>query len=328
MLDVSFAFSVCCFVIRFFSSLLFCCCIFIYCASLIAINTSNSNKLVKQNEWIVSMCIVTNTPKQIFQMKNRFSFCGWIKTERKKKSNKFAKSSLNSVRLGINFKFRSKTQIRFYRRKKSLFLSAPTIIRRIWKKSNKFKTSKIWHLLNGITIQYCFIVNAYFFATKQNTTHRKSEKNPFLRALFHVFMTYFPECHANTKKPHWCVLTEKQSTLNIFYIYNNTRSFVCFNSLALSLSLSLTLSLSHALTSSTQCDRGRCVVQIVYAFYCLPLDIILCVFISCGVLSSFMFPFQSLYPCALFGISLWVSENLSYNFALFYTPYNNIIGVE
>lgn len=41
-----------------------------------------------------------------------------------------------------------------------------------------------------------------FFATKQNTTHRKSEKNPFLRALFHVFMTYFPECHANTKKPH------------------------------------------------------------------------------------------------------------------------------
>lgn len=166
----------------------------------------------------------------------------------KKKSNKFAKSSLNSVRLGINFKFRSKTQIRFYRRKKSLFLSVPTIIRRKWKKSNKFKTSKIWHLLNGITIQYCFIVNAYFFATKQNTTHRKSEKNPFLRALFHVFMTYFPECHANTKKPHWCVLTEKQSTLNIFYIYNNTRSFVCFNSLALSLSLSLTLSLSRTLS--------------------------------------------------------------------------------
>lgn len=172
----------------FFSSLLFCCCIFIYCASLIAINTSNSNKLVKQNEWIVSMCIVTNTPKQIFQMKNRFSFCGWIKTERKKKSNKFAKSSLNSVRLGINFKFRSKTQIRFYRRKKSLFLSVPTIIRRKWKKSNKFKTSKIWHLLNGITIQYCFIVNAYFFCyeTKHHTP-KKRKKSVFARALSCIY---------------------------------------------------------------------------------------------------------------------------------------------
>lgn len=54
----------------------------------------------------------------------------------------------------------------------------------------------------------------------------------FLRArVLMYFMTYFPECHANTKKPHWCVLTEKQSTLNIFYIYSeraHVRMFAWF----------------------------------------------------------------------------------------------------
>lgn len=119
------------------------------------------------------------------------------------------------------------------------------------------QTSKIWHLANGIMIRFTVFylisisVAISFRKFRKKNSHSSSSSCVLyfarapVRSASMYFMTYFPECHANTKKPHWCVLTEKQSTLNIFYIYKSTRSYVCsfvrsfvLRSLALSLSCS------------------------------------------------------------------------------------------
>lgn len=135
-------------------------------------------------------------------------------------------------------------------------------------------------------------------------------KNPFLRALFHVFMTYFPECHANTKKPHWCVLTEKQSTLK-FSIYTiHVRSFVCSHSV----SFCLCSSFSTAQQSHTRCSwwslrSADCVVLCVKFRLSASIAAVDIIFSCASLLSYYFVSIQSIRSCALFwSHMMWTRE--------------------